>query len=79
METTILLVPLWGLPVSGFEPSSATTCNQVAASVRADMAAALRVRPSTPAAKQAVRQIQDWSVECRPLSDLPPEMLQARF
>lgn len=79
MEAAALLVLLWGWPVSGLMAPSLTACEEVAASVRADMAAALRGRPDTIKAKDALQQIQDWSVECRPLSAVPIEVLDARF
>lgn len=79
MEAAALLVLLWGLPVSGLMASSLMACEEVAASVRADMAAALRVRPGTIQAEHALQQIQDWAVECRPLSAVPAEVFDARF
>ena len=79
MEAAALLVLLWGWPVSGLIAPSLIVCEEVAASVRADMAAALRVRPGTTIAQDALQHIQDWSVECRPLSAVPAEVFDARF
>ncbi|TNC47729.1 hypothetical protein FHG66_16065 [Rubellimicrobium rubrum] len=79
MDAAALLVLLWGLPVSGLMAPSLIACEEAAASVRADMAAALRVRPGTIKANDALQQIQDWSVECRLLSAVPAEVFDARF
>ena len=79
MEATVFLVLLWGQPVSGFVASSAAACEEVAASVRTDLAAVLRAQPGSPDVHEAVLPIQDWSVECRPLPDVPPELFGAQF
>jgi hypothetical protein len=79
MEAAALLVFLWGWPVSGLMAPSLMACEEAAASVRADMAAALRMGPGTLNATEALRQIQDWSVECRPLSAVPAAVFDARF